>query len=277
MLLIITLLACTIALALIMALAWVLQQRTGNSGWVDTAWSFGIGLCGLAGALMALLDPQSNGWRILIAASIAGAWSLRLGLHISTRSANMKDDPRYAELSRQWGDDAPRKMFIFLQQQAWVSAPLVWAIILAAFNPSPGLRLVDYAAILLAIVAVGLEHVSDSQLRAFARNPTNKGQVCDRGLWSLSRHPNYFFQWLGWLVWPLLAIDWSGGFHAGWLSLIAPVLMYVLLTHVTGIPPLEEHMLRKYGEQYRAYQRVTPAFFPTGKKPGLRSSQKEKI
>jgi len=263
-----TLLASACLLALTMAVAWLIQQRSGNSGWVDAAWSFGVGVSAIAGALIALTQSHANTTRVWIVIALAALWSGRLSWHIFVRSASIKDDPRYAELRRQWGKDAPRKMFIFLQQQAWASAPFVWAIVLAAWNPatSPAhsTAIGDICAIALLLFAIAMENTSDRQLRRFTTDPSNRGKICDAGLWSLSRHPNYFFQWLGWLAWPLMAINFNGTHSAGWLSLIAPVLMFYLLTRISGIPPLEEHMLRKHGEKYAAYQRRTPAFFPLG-------------
>jgi uncharacterized protein DUF1295 len=80
--------------------------------------------------------------------------------------------------------------------------------------------------------------------------------------WRWSRHPNYFFEWLCWLAYPLIAIDLAGYSPYGWLALLAPACMYWALVYVSGIPPLEEHMLRSRGETFRAYQRRTRAFFP---------------
>jgi steroid 5-alpha reductase family enzyme len=99
-------------------------------------------------------------------------------------------------------------------------------------------------------------------LRRFRADPTHHGQVCDTGLWRLSRHPNYFFEWLGWLAYPLLAIDPAGGYPWGWLALAGPALIYWLLVHVSGIPPLEAQMLRSRGERYRTYQARTRPFLP---------------
>jgi steroid 5-alpha reductase family enzyme len=104
--------------------------------------------------------------------------------------------------------------------------------------------------------------MADRQLHAFKANPRNKGCVCDAGLWSLSRHPNYFFEWLGWLAYPLLAIDLARSYDWGWLALLAPAGMYWLLVYVSGIPPLEAHMLRSRGAVFRDYQVRTSAFFP---------------
>ncbi|MBW8881271.1 MAG: DUF1295 domain-containing protein, partial [Asticcacaulis sp.] len=87
--------------------------------------------------------------------------------------------------------------------------------------------------------------------------------VCDNGLWKWSRHPNYFFEWLGWVGWAVLACGQPfGGQASGWLAWGAPALMYYLLVYASGIPPLEAHMLATRGEAWRVYRARTNAFFP---------------
>lgn len=251
-----------IALCAIMAGAWLVQQRTGNSGWVDTIWTFGLGVVGLTAALAPVVPPDVPTARQLVTAALVLVWSLRLGVHIAQRSAGINDDPRYADLARQWGGDAQRQMFWLLQKQAWVTVPLALAVFLAGQNPAPGLRWQDGLGIAVLVVAIAGEALADRQLRQFKSDPRHKGQVCDAGLWGWSRHPNYFFEWLGWLAYPLLAIDVTGGYAAGYFALLAPVCMYWLLAHVSGIPPLEKHMLATRGDAFRAYQMRTSAFFP---------------
>jgi steroid 5-alpha reductase family enzyme len=152
-------------------------------------------------------------------------------------------------------------MFFLLQKQALVSVPLFLAMLVAAWNPAPfGLQ--DWLAILVLIIAITGEGVADRQLSRFRANPANRGQLCDVGLWSWSRHPNYFFEWLGWVAYPIFAIDFAGGHPFGWLALAGPACMYWLLVHVSGIPPLEAHMAARLGERYRRYQAQTSAFFP---------------
>jgi len=65
-----------------------------------------------------------------------------------------------------------------------------------------------------------------------------------------------------WLAYPVIAISFSGYNPYGWLALGAPSFMYYILMYVSGVPPLEEHMLLTHGETFRAYQRRTSAFFP---------------
>ncbi len=67
-------------------------------------------------------------------------------------------------------------------------------------------RVQDYLGALILFVGIAGEGIADAQLKRFRDNPANKGKVCDAGLWRWSRHPNYFFQWFGWLAYPVIAI-----------------------------------------------------------------------
>jgi steroid 5-alpha reductase family enzyme len=257
------LVAIALSLSVLMAGAWMVQQRTGNSGWVDTIWTFAVGLVGAGGALWPVGDAAPNARQWLVAALVA-IWSVRLGLHIAVRTAGITDDPRYAAFAREWGVDSPRRMFVFLQNQGFGSIPLVFAIFVAARFPSVPLRLADYLGALILLIGIAGEALADAQLKQFRIDPANKGRVCDAGLWRWSRHPNYFFEWLGWLAYPVIAIPIGDPllYPWGWASLLAPVFMYWILVHVTGIPPLEQQMLASRGERYRDYQSRTSMFFP---------------
>jgi steroid 5-alpha reductase family enzyme len=138
----------------------------------------------------------------------------------------------------------------------------VISIALAVQNPDSTLRAVDLIGTALLLGAIIGESVADRQLRMFNANPHNRGKVCDVSLWRWSRHPNYFFEWLYWVGVAITAIDLGGYNPYGWLALAAPICMYWVLVHVSGIPPLEAHMLRSRGDLFRAYQRCTPPFFP---------------
>jgi steroid 5-alpha reductase family enzyme len=268
------LVAIALSLSVLMAGAWMVQQCTGNSGWVDTIWTFAVGLVGAGSALwpVAGAAPDSRQWLV---AGLVAIWSVRLGLHIAARTAAITDDPRYAAFAREWGVDSPRRMFVFLQNQGFGSIPLVFAIFVAARFPHAGLRFQDYLGALILLTGIAGEALADAQLRHFRVNPANKGRVCDAGLWRWSRHPNYFFEWFGWLAYPVIAISvqhplfYPVYYPWGWASLLAPVFMYWILVHVTGIPPLEQQMLRSRGERYRDYQSRTSMFFPLPPQKGV--------
>lgn len=260
--------AIAVSLSVLMAGAWVVQQRTGNSGWVDTIWTFSLGIVGAGSALWPVAGAAPNARQWLVAVLVA-IWSMRLGAHIAVRTAGIADDPRYAAFASEWGVDSPRKMFIFLQNQGLGSIPLVFAIFVAARFPGDALRLQDYFGILILLVGIGGEALADAQLKRFRTDPANKGRVCDVGLWRWSRHPNYFFEWFGWLAYPVIAL--SMAYAWGWATLLAPLFMYWILVHVTGIPPLEQQMLRSRGERYRDYQSRTSRFFPLPPQTGVAS------
>ncbi|CAN5207362.1 DUF1295 domain-containing protein [soil metagenome] len=253
--------AVAIGLVVLMSLAWAVQRRTGNSGWIDVIWSFATGLAGAAFALVPV-DGGTTGPRQWIMAALALAWCLRLGIHILQRTLQGKDDPRYAALIEQWGASAGAKLFGFLMVQALAALVLASAVLIGAHHPSPELRVFDWLAIGVMAVAIIGEAAADAEVRRFSRDPANRGKICEVGLWSVSRHPNYFFEWLGWCAWALFAIDLSGNYPWGWLALVAPLWMYWLLVHVSGVPPLEQHMLETRGDAFRDYQRRVNAFFP---------------
>src|SRR6185312_15876720 len=137
-----------LSLSILMAIAWAVQQRTGNSGWVDTIWTFSLGLVG-AGSALWPLDGAAITPRQWLVAALVAIWSIRLGSHIAVRTAGITDDPRYAAFAKEWGVNSPRKMFVFLQNQGFGSIPLVFAIFVAAHFPSVELRAQDYLGALI--------------------------------------------------------------------------------------------------------------------------------
>ncbi len=258
-------LVLAVSLSAVMALAWAAALATGKSGWVDAIWSFGVGGAGVFAALVPWGAPIGDGEptaRSLLVAAMVGAWSLRLGLHIAQRTIRGGDDPRYAFLREQWGEGFRGRLFWFLQIQAAAALVLALSVLAAATNPAPGLRITDFLGAALLLLAVVGEGIADRQMEAFRADPANRGKICDRGLWGLTRHPNYVFEWLGWCAYPLIAVDLGGAHPWGWAALAAPALIYGLLVHVSGIPPLEAHMLRSRGDAFRAYQARVNAFWP---------------
>lgn len=249
-----------LALSLIMAAAWKVQRLTGNSGWIDAIWTLGTGAVACVLALLPLQGQGEPGWRQLIAAAFIACWSLRLSWHIVERTRKTDDDPRYRAMLNAWGPRGPLRLLWFLQAQAAVALVLVAAVMLAAHQPDLRFRWQDGLAIAVFLAGLGCEALADAQLRRFKQTSRDREALCDVGLWSWSRHPNYFGEWLCWCAWPLFSIGTA--FPAGWLALLAPIFMYWTLVYASGIPPLEAHMKRSRPKAFAAYKRRTNAFFP---------------
>jgi steroid 5-alpha reductase family enzyme len=248
-------LAGLVVLSLVMGAAWARQRRTGNAGLVDVIWSASIG------ALAALHLATADGWlpRRLLVCGIAIGWSVRLTAYLARRVASEPEDGRYRELRDELGASFDRWILWFFQAQALLAVLLSLAMLVPASAPGPeAWRLQDVLGLALFVVSLVGESVADRQLHAWRREPANRGRTCRAGLWRYSRHPNYFFEWLHWLVYPLIGI----GLPLGWTLWLAPLVMYAFVVRVTGIPPTERQSLRSRGDDYRAYQRTTNAFFP---------------
>jgi steroid 5-alpha reductase family enzyme len=124
--------------------------------------------------------------------------------------------------------------------------------------PTPGFRAWDVLGAAIVLGAVAGETIADRQLARWRADPAHRGRTCRTGLWRWSRHPNYFFEWLHWWAWPILAI----GAPWGWAAVYAPILMLAFILGLSGIPATERRALATRGEDYRRYQRTTSAFFP---------------
>jgi steroid 5-alpha reductase family enzyme len=249
-------LSATAALAVVFAVVFFASQRFQNYGFVDVAWSYAFGLLGAYYALAA------DGWPTRRAAigAMSLVWSLRLGTHLAVRvlGHHPKEDGRYEQLRKDWRDHLALKMFAFFQMQALSVVILGVSFLVIATNPTPHLSGVEITGVVLWLLAVTGEAVADLQLAAFKRDPKNRGQVCNVGLWRFSRHPNYFFEWMIWVAFAVFAF----GSPWGWLGLIGPASILWLLLRVTGIPMTEEQSIRSRGDAYRRYQTSTSAFVP---------------
>ena len=237
-----------------MALIWAVQQRTADAGIVDVAWAAGIGVLALAYAYTGSGLDQ----RRLLVGLLGGIWSLRLATYLFVDRVRAKaEDGRYRMLRQKWSGRAPLYFFLFFQAQALLVVIFSLPFFLAAQNPTI-LSLGDGLGVFIFAIALLGESVADRQLARFRRDPQNRGKTCRTGLWHYSRHPNYFCEWLHW--WSYVPI----AFGASWglLSLAGPIAMLFLLYFVTGIPHSEKQALASRGNEYRAYQRSTSAFFP---------------
>jgi steroid 5-alpha reductase family enzyme len=183
-------------------------------------------------------------------------WGLRLAWHLWRRVAGEPEDGRYRALREHWQGSQP-KFFGFFQFQALLVGMFAVPFLAVAANP-----IVSFigivAAVVIWLISVGGESLADRQLAAFRADPTNRGKTCRVGLWRYSRHPNYFFEWLHWFAYVVLAM----GSPLWWLAWSGPLVMFLFLRFVSGVPYTETQALRSRGDEYRRYQRDTPMFFP---------------
>ena len=249
-------LAALLFAVVLMLLIWRLAVRIGNAGIVDIAWAAGFAPVVIWYAAAASGAPAR---RALIALMVS-IWSLRLGvyLYVRVRSHHPQEDRRYARLRADWGAQVQRKMFGLFQLQAALLVLLSAPWLLICLNRQARLQPLEWAACLLWLAAIAGEALADAQLQRFKADPGNRGAVCQRGLWHYSRHPNYFFEWLVWVAYFMMALasPW------GWLTLYCPALMLYFLLRVTGIPLTEQLSLQDKGSAYADYQRRTSAFVP---------------
>jgi steroid 5-alpha reductase family enzyme len=173
------------------------------------------------------------------------------------------EEGRYISLRASWGDRAPLYFLFFFEAQGILNVVLSLPFLLIALNSKSTLSPLEFAGAGLWLFAVNGEALADRQLKAFKADRLRKERVCRRGLWKYSRHPNYFFEWLIWCAYALMALSapW------GWLGCLSPLIILFLLLKVSGIPPTEKQALKSRGEEYRRYQATTSAFVPWFPKP----------
>lgn len=223
-----------------------------NNGIVDIIWGLGF----IVIAIVANMFGSDSYVSQLILAYVV-VWGLRLALHIGVRNWGKGEDFRYAQWRKDWGRAWVVRTFfqVFLLQwllMQLVSIPIVLGIV-GVIKISPWLMYLGMAAWLTGFF---FEAVGDYQLAQFKKKPASKGKLMTTGLWSLTRHPNYFGEATLWWGIALLAF----GVSRNYFVFVGPLVIDFLLLYVSGIPLLEAKY--KGRADWRAYAKRTSAFFP---------------
>lgn len=243
-----------VALLVLFSVLWLASLYLANASIVDMWWGPAFVL-----ALWAYLGfgvpAHARAWLV---GALVVVWAGRLAWHIGRRNIGHGEDPRYRAWRQQhgarWWWRSYLQVFLLQAVVAWiVSWPLFFAARDGSAFPTPW----DAAGMLVFAAGWLCEAVADWQLAAFKRDPANRGQVMDRGLWHYSRHPNYFGEAVLW--WGLGLV--AAGTPGGWIALIGPVLMTWLLVRVSGVAMLERG-LRQTKPGYAEYVARTSAFVP---------------
>ena len=241
---------CLAATALAMLVTAIVARRTGRFAVVDVTWGLTLALTSVVSAVVGTVVGGGD-WRRWLLLALVSAWGLRLAWHVHRRNAG-QEDRRYAEMleGRSFAT-AVVKVFVVQGAAVWlVSLPVqVAAVTRTSWDWVAGVGAV------LSIVGLLFEAVGDAQLAAFKHDPDH-GPVMDRGLWSWTRHPNYFGDaCVWWGVWLVAASAWPGV-----LTFVSPTAMTYFLVFATGARLLEEHMSRREG--WDEYAARTSMFLP---------------
>jgi steroid 5-alpha reductase family enzyme len=241
-----------ILIFLYMTLIFVIAQFLGDNSIVDVFWGPGFVVI----AAFTLIYSPDYDLRKLIVSFLIFLWGTRLALHILMRNKGKGEDFRYKQWRETWKHFLLRSYLqIFMLQGFFmliIAAPIYY---INAAPPEP-LGLTDSIGLFLFGTGFFFEVIGDYQLAAFKKNGANKGKIMTTGLWELTRHPNYFGEALLW---------WGIGFYAlaipyGWITLISPVAITLLLRYISGVPMLE----KKYEgrSDWEEYKSRTAAFIP---------------
>ena len=218
----------------------------------------------VATALFALLSSgQQASIRSTIVAIFVSIWTLRLGTFLYKRIVKSGEDKRFREIKK----SLPKFLMTWTLSALWVFLTTVNAITIITLNSHDPLGLVFLLGFVLWILGFAFEAVADKQKKSFSEIPENKDKFITQGLWSVSRHPNYFGEIVLWTGIAILSLPLLSGWQ--FFTLVSPVFVYLLLTKISGLPFLEEKAEKKWGndEDYLEYKNNTPILIPyLGKK-----------
>jgi steroid 5-alpha reductase family enzyme len=233
---------------------WLLSLALKNASIVDIVW--GLGFVITSWVLALTIDGDST--RQILLAVMVGAWGLRLGGYLAKRNIGHGEDWRYKAMRKKKG---PRFGLISLVTVFGLQGVLMWVVSLPVMfgnsDATPGVGPLAVIGVMVWAVGLSFEAVGDWQLAKFKKDPSNAGKVMQTGLWSLTRHPNYFGDALLW--WGIGIVGAETG--TGVIGFIGPVVMTVFLLRVSGVPMLERSLMKRR-EGYAEYAARTSAFIP---------------
>lgn len=240
---------------------FIWAQLIKNNSIVDLAWGIGFVIVAVTGYLN-MPEKTIAATLTLICVTI---WGVRLFLHLAKRNIGQPEDYRYVNMRKRWGTKAvylKAYLHVFVLQGVLlyiVSLPII-LIMTSTVNRFSFLTILG---LLVWVIGFAFEVIGDYQLMVFKNTTSNQGKLLTTGLWSLTRHPNYFGEALSW--WGIYLITLVEVRNIA--GVIGPVIITLLLLFVSGVPLLE----KKYKERpdFIAYAKKTPKFVPFIGKKGL--------
>lgn len=243
-----------IVLALL-TLLWIVSVRIKDASIIDIAWG---PACAMPGILTYVRTDGADP-RALVLTVLVSLWAARLALYLAQRNLGHGEDIRYQKMRAKQRNDAAFARwslpFVF-----WMQGVIAWVISLPVqlgqFG-ADGFGALAWIGVLIFAVGLGFEGIGDWQLKQFKADPANKGELMTRGLWSWTRHPNYFGDAAVWTGLAIIALESPYGL---W-TLISPLVMTFFLVKISGKALTERMMEKKYPE-YAEYKRRVSGFIP---------------
>ena len=194
----------------------------------------------------------------LILVLLISIWTIRLGLFLFMRIHKAGEDKRFRTIKT----SASQFFMTFTLSGLWVTLCSMCALVAISSPEGLVMNALTYVGIILFIIGFGIEIVADNQKTAFRSIEANKDSFITSGLWSKSRHPNYFGEVLLWFAIAVISFSSLEGLQL--ITLISPVFTYILLVYVSGVRMLEDMNDKKWAddEQYKSYKKNTPMLFP---------------
>jgi steroid 5-alpha reductase family enzyme len=207
--------------------------------------------------IAAFLSPSMDQRSMLLAALVV-IWAVRLGTFLFGRIQKAGKDGRFDEIKPSF----IRFFNVWTIQGLWVTFTMAAALVAITSSNHKQLDIFAIVGLLVWIFGFAIEVIADSQKSRFNANAANKGKFIQTGLWSKSRHPNYFGEIMLWVGIAIIALPVLQGWQ--WVALISPLFVTLLLTRVSGVPMLEKRSDEKWGgqEDYEAYKKNTPVLIP---------------
>jgi steroid 5-alpha reductase family enzyme len=239
---------------------FIAAQVRGRNDIADVAWGLGFILV----AAVSLFAGDAYSPRGMLVSGLVLIWGLRLALHIHSRNRGRGEDPRYRQWREEWGKWFVLRSFLqVFMLQGMLLLMVAIPVVFANTSPTTPLGWFDLVGLTVWLYGFGFEAIGDWQLLMFIRNPDNSGKLMTGGLWRYTRHPNYFGEvTLWWGIW-LMTLSLPGG----WLTVVGPLTITILILKVSGIPMLE----KPYEDRadFQEYKSHTSAFFPLPPKGGI--------
>jgi len=208
-------------------------------------------------AMAVFLNPVKD-LRSLIILVLVSLWAARLGSFLFNRIKKAGEDRRFRELKKSF----PRFLVTWTLQGLWVAFSLAASLVVITSEIRVGFDIFAAIGIIIWVIGFCFEVVADQQKRVFKANQGNKDKFINSGLWSWSRHPNYFGEIVLWIGVSVIALPVLSGWT--WVTIISPVFVTLLLTKISGVPMLEKAADLKWGDQpdYKAYKAKTSVLIP---------------